>query len=612
MSEPTSAPGALPSEDATSVPIQSCPQVNDSSTLNKVNQTVNGEHPDGPKIRQQVEFYFSDENLPMDLHLLHCCGGRKNIPVSLNRIRGFRKMRRFKDKALIVEALRKSAFLNVSPDGKEVSRKVPLSGPCLLDEVNSDSEISHDPRTQKPIQHPIPLLPQKKKEYPCGKSKNMMKATGFEDMYAEAPLTPAEAEEEMAMYDPDKPFVERIEIAIQRFKQKRRMHEMYSKIFNKWMRFGGVESSPRMFGGLSKQDMAEMDAEQIAKALAIHHVPWDREDPKHWIVDFEGVGKAFLSSYYPLHYGYDPNQIKTACQVLRSFYNYLLFHQVCDEYKDSLLFARAVCDQADVELVKSNLFGLALPGAFNIAASTVFGGTHAGQCIVGQHWAEEATEGWAGDKNLGMKAEEARVTFKTAVAILGTDEQYAIIEAQGSKEGLNTIKVEKFEDVDLEVVAIKFSPKEVQEMYTIQNEAWKQKLQLQPLGKLICRSWNKEDFDQWDLPKEKYPKGKILKEDEGKIYEFWVEDEVLVECFKGAKIEAKVLTLSCGLTIIDSVSVIHPSFYNWLANELWMERHPREFKLSKKGLVGLDDEDVIEVNGETKQGEEIINQGDII
>jgi hypothetical protein len=96
------------------------------------------------------------------------------------------------------------------------------------------------------------------------------------------------------MYDPDKHFVERIEIAIQRFKQKRKMHEAYSNIFNKWMRFGGVESAPRMFSGLSAKDMAGMDAEEIARARAVHQVPWDRENTKHWVVDFLGVGQAFL------------------------------------------------------------------------------------------------------------------------------------------------------------------------------------------------------------------------------------------------------------------------------------------------------------------------------
>jgi hypothetical protein len=69
---------------------------------------------------------------------------------------------------------------------------------------------------------------------------------------------------------------------------------MYSKFFNKFMRFGGVDSEPRMYQGVSKSEMKDMDAEEIAQALAIHKVPWDRTDEKQWSVDFYGVGAAFL------------------------------------------------------------------------------------------------------------------------------------------------------------------------------------------------------------------------------------------------------------------------------------------------------------------------------
>ena len=243
----------------------------------------------------KVEFYFSDENLPTDIFLLKCCGGRENLPVSVSRICGFKKMRNYKPKNLVVAALRKSAFLEVSADGKTITRKIPLQGKCVLDsDFFDDDDIAYDPRIRKPAVYPVPLIPQKKKEYSQGTSKNMWKPTGFEKTYAEPPQTPQQAMEEEALYDPDKPFVERIEIAIQRFKQKRRMHEMYAKVFNKLMQFGGVEFGPRMYQGLSKQDMADMDAEELTRALATHNVPWDRSDENQWTVDFVGVGKAFL------------------------------------------------------------------------------------------------------------------------------------------------------------------------------------------------------------------------------------------------------------------------------------------------------------------------------
>ncbi|KAF2655555.1 hypothetical protein K491DRAFT_658013 [Lophiostoma macrostomum CBS 122681] len=564
---------------------------------------VEEEHPDAPAIRRQVEFYFSDENLPTDLHLLKCCDGRKNEPVSISRICGFKKMRVFKKK-VVIRALRDSTFLNVSDDGKTVWRKVPLVGPCLLDEdyhvgVDSDDDIAYDPRTKRQIAHPVPRLPQQKKAYPEGTSKNMLKPTGFEDTHVEGPLTPQEAEEEMAMYDPDKPFAERIEIAIQRFKQKRRMHEMYAKIFNKWMKFGGVECEPqRMFGGLSQAEMKEMTGEEIARATATHHVPWDREEKNKWAVDFFGVAEAFLSSYYPAHYGHDPKQVKTACQVLRSFYNYLLFHNVCDEHRDSLMAARALCDKADFELPQVYRAGTSLPGPFNVGASTIFGGSHAGTYTGLSSWTQDMSQEDLENSaigTIGMRNEAAKVTFMTGVAAYGTDEQYDLLTQAGAT--LQTLKITASESTGLEVIAINKSTEEIREVYAQQNEAWKRKINLQPLGKLVCKRWQIEDFKEYDLPPSKTPnksKSKSQSQSEnnetGEL-EFWIEDDVLAECFVGMKLEATVLTLAGGIIVLDEVKEVFCSFYKWLPNDLWAERKPPRFRLMKKWLDGTGEEE---------------------
>ncbi|KAF2786809.1 hypothetical protein K505DRAFT_259095 [Melanomma pulvis-pyrius CBS 109.77] len=553
------------------------------NTASDPEQVAVDEDPDGPQIRRQVEFYFSDENLPTDLHLLQCCGGRENIGVSISRICGFKKMRKWKKK-IVAQELRKSAFLDVSADGKTVKRKVPLVGRTLLDPPEEeDEEIAYDPRTKREILLPIPLLPQQKAEYPPGMTKNMMKPSGFEETFTEGPIKPEEAAEEAAMYDPDKPFVERMEIAIQRFKQKRRMHEMYAKVFNKWMRFGGVEAMPRMFGGLSKTDMAEMNSEEIARAMANHNVPWDRGDETQWVVDFVGVGEAFLSSFYPAHYGHAPAQIKTACQVLRTFYNYLMVHNVCEEYRDDLLLARNACNKAEFELTKVYTAGLALPGAFNLAASTIFGGTQAGTFTGDSVWAQDLSM-----DDIGMREEEARVTFMTGMAVHGTDAQYDML-THPERDDLSSIRIIQDESVGLEVVSIQLPTDEVKEMYANQNEVYKAKLHLQPLGKLICKAWNIEDFKEYDLPQDRYPNGKLPRADEGKTYEFWVEDGVLTECFEGMKMDARVLTLEGDMVILDEVKEAMCSFWKWLPNELWMERHPRELKYLNKGL-----EDVME------------------
>ena len=84
------------------------------------------EHPEGDAIRRQVEYYFSDENLPSDEHLLMKTGGSENLPVSLKHICGFKKMRGYKPYRSVVESLKKSEFLDIV-DNKYIKRKAPLA-----------------------------------------------------------------------------------------------------------------------------------------------------------------------------------------------------------------------------------------------------------------------------------------------------------------------------------------------------------------------------------------------------------------------------------------------------------------------------------------------------
>ncbi|PVI03560.1 hypothetical protein DM02DRAFT_247412 [Periconia macrospinosa] len=533
-----------------------------------IEQTAPDDHPEGEAIRRQVEYYFSDENLPTDLHLLKCCGGRENLPVSISRTCGFKKMRGFKPKRDVVAALRKSPFLVVSDDGKMISRKIPLKGPCALDpDFYNDDEIAYDPRVRIPAVHPVPLLPQRKIENPDGISKNMLKPTGFEDTYAEGPITPAEAEEENAMYSLDKPFVERIELAIQRFKQKRRMHEMYALVFSKWMRFGGVDSGPRMFGAVTKQQMAEMNAEEIARATANHNVPWDRADEKHWVVDFNGVAKAFLSSYFPIHLALTADRIKNGCQVLRSFYNYLLYHNVCPEYRGDIEEARALCDLAEVELSRIDNAGSSLPGSFNLAASTILGVSKSDAYAGFQDWNVETHAEGLTLTDTELRYEEAKIVFMSGIAIIGTDKQQGLMDDIDGK----TVKVLSDDTVGIEVTSIAPSTPNVREHYKKLNKDYAPKLQLEPLGTLSCRSWEIPDYVEYDLPMDKYPNGRPRKS-EKKAYRFWVEDSVLEKCFPGMKMNARILTLKDNVMVLVEVKEVFCSFYTWLPNELEMGR----------------------------------------
>ncbi|KAK3806448.1 MAG: hypothetical protein J3Q66DRAFT_407150 [Benniella sp.] len=79
------------------------------------------------KILKQVEFYFSDSNLPQDKFMTELVKKGKDGYVAIARIASFKRMRDHKDKDLIVEALRESKeLLEVSEDGLLVRRRIPL------------------------------------------------------------------------------------------------------------------------------------------------------------------------------------------------------------------------------------------------------------------------------------------------------------------------------------------------------------------------------------------------------------------------------------------------------------------------------------------------------
>ncbi|KAG4300840.1 hypothetical protein PCK1_002917 [Pneumocystis canis] len=84
---------------------------------------------DSYAILQQVEFYFSDSNLPFDKFLWQT-SQKNNGWVPIDVISTFKRMHRFRPIEAIVKALRTSQhLLEVDEDGKHVRRKIPLVKP---------------------------------------------------------------------------------------------------------------------------------------------------------------------------------------------------------------------------------------------------------------------------------------------------------------------------------------------------------------------------------------------------------------------------------------------------------------------------------------------------
>ncbi|KAH7568586.1 hypothetical protein JRO89_XS06G0018800 [Xanthoceras sorbifolium] len=75
----------------------------------------------------QVEYYFSDENLPTDKHMMNLIKKNRQGFVPISVIASFRKMKKLtRDYASIAVALRESSLLVVSSNGKKVRRLNPL------------------------------------------------------------------------------------------------------------------------------------------------------------------------------------------------------------------------------------------------------------------------------------------------------------------------------------------------------------------------------------------------------------------------------------------------------------------------------------------------------
>ncbi|KAK8050911.1 hypothetical protein PG993_002296 [Apiospora rasikravindrae] len=225
--------------------------------------------------------------------------------------------------------------------------------------------------------------PKKKKKKSRKKTgKKRRHITGFEENFCDPPVTPAEASEEKQLYAPEIPFPQRIEECIQRYRQKRKLTERNSHIFDKYLFFGGVESTQRQFGGMdmeaireaSTDEIRQMTARDVIRDSEIGPKFYDPRDTKGWVVDFEGVVKGFLSRFIPeVMTRVDPEtDSREAGHVVHNFLNYVLHHDVCPEYTANIKAAQAICQIAPDELRVTYELYAALPDSFSTAARFLF------------------------------------------------------------------------------------------------------------------------------------------------------------------------------------------------------------------------------------------------
>lgn len=510
-------------------------------------------HPKTDEIIRQVEFYFSDENLPHDAHLLAKTGGDGNGLVSIKHIHGFRKMSKYKPYSAVRAALRLSDKVEVV-DNKYLRRCVPLTVPLkVVPKLNTEENARREILAAKPWL-----------------TKGMLKPTGFEEYATEGPIRPEEYAEERKLYDPEEAFYIRIESAVARYTAKRKMHSLTADIFTQFLMFGGFDTGQRQFSGASKKEDAEsMSKDELAQIYSNFTIAEEVSDgsmPLHengsptWIVDFATMTRAFFSSRFMARFAwYDAATVETACNVLKNFFNYLVYHDVCPEFEDDILASRLICNVAEKELLQMEVAVRSMPGIFNEACSKLHLESwsdlwHDKPARPEQEWKPD------GDEH-SLSNREAFATFAATIMAHGTEEQATKLEQLTDQQrtpstvwsrgiGLEVVRIEHFKGAD--------------DTATVFGDERVKKSSIYTTGKLHCRLWEIPHAPPQDLPPAIIA---ALETEVGDEFVFFMEDEALKHYYPGMKLEADVRKSETGVTWINRIDNLYPSFFTWTGNE---------------------------------------------
>ncbi|OIW28596.1 hypothetical protein CONLIGDRAFT_387442 [Coniochaeta ligniaria NRRL 30616] len=444
--------------------------------------------------------------------------------------------------------------------------------PCISETVTEsnakDNESSMDQHTMA-VKQQTPAIdghsqadtdkPKKKK-----KKTNFMKrgptalvrnrGTGFEDYFCDPPMTPEEAaEEKNEIYKADRPFVDRIEECIKRYRARRRMDSPRANLFDKYLALGGIDTTPRMFQGMKTLDVAGATKSEIRDMTAgdvIHRGSTNRRyynasEPELWDVDFAGVAAGYFSERIFKLAGTDLGAIKLATDVVENFLNYILHHDVCPEYADNVNDAKAICQDAVDQITRCFRVIWEAPGDFSIACLALF--DHGKRRVLDPD--RNMSE------NYNMPVEHAQRIF---YASLGAH-TFLFEQLKGSS-------VQNMEVVDevkqaFEVVDISEPDEKVIKTYLGMRNPEGEVGTIKPCGKLTLKPIQMEDgFDKGSV---RGPAPGI-----GEKEDFILDWSVLEHMTVGMKLKLTLCMCNTGWKFIKAYGDVRPRYYTFLAQEL--------------------------------------------
>lgn len=221
-----------------------------------------------------------------------------------------------------------------------------------------------------------------------------------------------------------------------------------------------------------------------------------------------------------------------------------------------------LCNLAEKELNLITEVSALLPGDFNTAASTLYGGSYYGlHTDGGENFLDPKDPDSQNRKVMGMTVAEADRVFKTAIAFAGTYEHFQLVMAEQCY-----VINEEFRA--MEVCEIIFPGPEMQKKLAAMKDELGHTESVKPLGVLKVKHWDNPEAPEEDMSDDgEEEAGNINYGTNSEIDSFWLEEHILEKCFIGMKLKATVRELSIGLKYMDSIVGVECSFYTYLATE---------------------------------------------
>lgn len=226
--------------------------------------------------------------------------------------------------------------------------------------------------------------------------------------------------------------------------------------------------------------------------------------------------------------------------------------------------ARSICDTAKEQLWKAHQAIMTAPGDFNMACSTLFGGSYFGAYNGDQEWIGTV-------EHAGMPEMTARKVVKFGLAGAGTHEQALRFRDLANASEL---KAKLVHGDGFEVLSITIPSDEIKDFYHEHAP------DLKPLGQIRVRAWRNPELPDEDLPPGEEPKY-LARDGAGNPaeYEFFLEEQYLKHYFVGMKVDAHIRELNCGIHYFDTVLAVYCAFHTNLPNEDMMGwKKPRDLR----------------------------------